>query len=117
MHSNQWITLFAIICVTFVGVHLVSAGGGGHGHGHHGHGGHGHGHGGWVCQFYSWFLTILSCLNRRGNQTQCYQALQFLNQWFPQSPLIAAFQTVCGQVGVAQAWSNLQSLLGVPVTG
>ncbi len=45
MHSNQWITLFAIICVTFVGVHLVSAGGGGHGHGHHGHGGHGHGHG------------------------------------------------------------------------
>ncbi len=52
MHSNQWITLFAIICVTFVGVHLVSAGGGGghgnrpgRGHGHHGFG-HGHGHGG-----------------------------------------------------------------------
>lgn len=46
MHSNQWITFSAVLCVTFAAV-LVSGGGGGggHGHGHHGHG-HGHGHGG-----------------------------------------------------------------------
>jgi len=37
MHRNQWITLFAILCITFVAVNLVSAGGG--------HGGHGQGHG------------------------------------------------------------------------
>ncbi len=37
MHRNQWVTLFAILCVTFVTVNLVSAGGG--------HGGHGQGHG------------------------------------------------------------------------
>jgi hypothetical protein len=46
MRSNQLITLSVILCVTFVAVQLVSAGGGhgnrpGHGHGHHGHGGGG----------------------------------------------------------------------------
>ena len=62
-------------------------------------------------------FDLLSYLNRRRNRTQCYQAQQFLNQWWPQSPIIAAFQTVCAQVGVAQAWTTLQNLLGVPATG
>jgi len=62
-------------------------------------------------------LVILSCLNRGVGQPQCQQALQFFNQWWPQSALTSAFQVACRQVGPAQAWSILQSLLGVPVTG
>lgn len=54
MHSNQWITLFGILCITFAAVQFVSAGGsGGDGGGHGNHGnGHGHGQGGWVCHCY-----------------------------------------------------------------
>jgi hypothetical protein len=62
-------------------------------------------------------LVFISCLNRGGGQTQCREALQFFNKWWPQSALISAFQVACRQVGATQAWSILQGLLGVPVTG
>jgi hypothetical protein len=44
MRNNQLITFYAIFCLTFVAVQLVTAGGGGGGHGH-GHGGGGGGGG------------------------------------------------------------------------
>ncbi|CAF1472487.1 unnamed protein product [Rotaria sp. Silwood1] len=75
---------------------LINAGRHGHGHGHHGHGHHGHG---------------------GTNHTQCRQAQKFFNQWWPQSALASAFQTLCYRVGATQAWTTLQGLLGVPVTG
>ena len=49
--------------------------------------------------------------------TQCRLNGKFLSRWFPQSPILAAFQTACGRVGAAQAWNLLQGLLGVPATG
>ena len=48
---------------------------------------------------------------------QCRLNGKFLSLWLPQSPVLAAFQTVCGRVGVAQTWNLLQGLLGVPATG
>ncbi len=66
------------------------------------------------------FFVIISYLNRGGGgvgQAQCQQALQFFNQWWPTSALTSVFQVACRQVGATQAWSILQSLLGVPVTG
>ncbi|CAF5090051.1 unnamed protein product, partial [Rotaria sp. Silwood1] len=51
------------------------------------------------------------------NHTQCHQAQQFFNQWWPQSALTNAFYTLCYRVGATQAWTTLQGLLGVTATG
>ena len=56
-------------------------------------------------------------LYRGVDRTQCNQAQQLFNQWWPQSQLSSAFQTVCAQFGATQAWALLQNQLGVPVTG
>ncbi|CAF3741828.1 unnamed protein product [Rotaria sp. Silwood1] len=53
----------------------------------------------------------------RSNHTQCHQAQQFFNQWWPQSALTNAFYTLCYRVGATQAWTTLQGLLGVTATG
>ncbi|CAF0859887.1 unnamed protein product [Adineta ricciae] len=98
MAADRCIILTALLCVTLLVVQLTSAGGGHHGHGH-GHHGHGHHHGGGV------------------DRAQCNQAQQLFNQWWPQSQLSSAFQTVCAQFGATQAWALLQNQLGVPVTG
>ncbi|CAF2637369.1 unnamed protein product [Rotaria sp. Silwood2] len=100
MHINRWNILFVFLLLSFATIQFVNAGRHGHGHGHHGHGNghHGHGHGG-------------------SNYTQCHQANQFFNQWWPQSAVANAFQTLCYRVGATQAWTTLQGLLGVAVTG